>query len=91
MKNDFKMNWFKNNPFFNNYDEYNEFANEMKAAAQDGMLPICLKHEDPYDLTMNDFKNLSYVFEKDTGLNIEFQIITCRDCGRLHCHLIITE
>lgn len=83
--------WFDNNPFFPNKDGYDEFVKAMKKAARQNNLPICLGHDDPECLTVNDIKQLSLAFRRDTGLNLDCQLYTCQDCGRLHCNLIVDK
>ncbi len=86
-----KLKWFDNNPFFFNKEGYDAFVDAMITAAREKQLPICLKHDDPEVLTIGDIKQFSQVFMKDTGLNIECQLFTCKDCGKLHCALIVSE
>ena len=86
-----KMKWFVNNPFFANKDGYDEFVSAMTTAAQEDNLPICLQHHDPEELTMKDIRLFSQVFMQDTGLNVEFQMSTCNDCGNLHCFMIVDQ
>ena len=86
-----KLKWFDSNPFFSNKDGYDEFISAMTAAAQENNLPICLQHNDPERLAMKDIKQFSQVFMQDTGLNIEFQLSTCNDCGKLHCFMIVDQ
>ncbi len=86
-----RQNWYDSNPFFFNKEGYENFITGMKAAAEEGHLPVCLKHEEPECLTMDDIKQFSQQFMQDTGLQIEFHLFTCKDCGRLHCHMVIDE
>ena len=86
-----KLKWFDNNPFFLNKDEYGEFVEKTTEAARQNNLPICFGHNDPESLTPNDIKQLSLAFRRDTGLNLDCQFYTCKDCGRLHCSLIVDQ
>ena len=86
-----ELQWFDNNPFFLSKDGYDEFVKAMTEAARQNNLPLCFKHDNPEDLTFNDIKQLSLAFRQDTGLNIECQLYTCQDCGKLHCYLIVSS
>ena len=86
-----ELKWLDNNPFFSIKDEYDEFINAMITAAREKQLPICLEHDDPEGLTFEDIKQFFQMFLQDTGLNIECQLFTCKDCGKLHCALIVSE
>ena len=46
-----RLNWYDGSPFFFNKEGYENFITGMKAAAEEGHLPICLKHEEPEDLS----------------------------------------
>ena len=86
-----KHNWFTDNPFFANKDAYDGFAEAMLYAADEGELPLCLEHKDPENLTTEDIKRFSQRFKQDTGLSIEFRLMTCNHCDRLHCLIIVDE
>ena len=84
-------NWYDNNPFFENKHGYDEFVKAMMMAADCGNLPLALQHEEPEALTMDDIKSFSRQFKQDSGLDIEFRLMTCSHCNRLHCIMIVDE
>ena len=86
-----KPNWFTDNPFFVDKEAYDRFANTMMELASEGDLPCSLEHEEPESLTMQDIKKFSQRFKQDTGLSIEFSLMTCNHCDRLHCLIIVNE
>lgn len=86
-----KQNWFDNNPFFDNKEGYENFAKAMIAAAEEGHIPIILKHEKPEPMTSTDIKLFAQRFKRDTGLSVEFKFSICNHCDRLHCFLIIDQ
>ncbi len=83
--------WFIDNPFFVDKKAYEGFTEYMLTAADEGELPVCLEHDEPENLTMQDIKRFSQRFKQDTGLSIEFRLITCNHCDRLHCLIIVDE
>ena len=60
-----EQNWLDNNPFFTSKKSYDEFVAAMSVAAEEGNLPICLKHEEPESLSMQDIKRFSQRFKQD--------------------------
>ena len=86
-----RRNWFTDNPFFVNKDAYDGFVEAMLDAADEGELPKCFEHGEPENLTAQDFKWFSQKFKHDTGLSIEFRLMTCDHCDRLHCLMIVDE
>ena len=86
-----RLNWFDNNPFFNNKEGYDGFIEAMITAAEEGNLPLSLQHTEPENVTMYDIKQFSQRFKQDTGLYIEFKLVTCNHCDKLHCCMVIDE
>ncbi len=86
-----RQNWFTDNPFFVDKNAYDMFAEYMLSAADEGELPKCFDHQRPGKLTMQDIKRFSQKFKQDTGLSIEFRLMTCDNCDRLHCLIIVDE
>lgn len=86
-----RKNWFTDNPFFTDKEAYNGFTEYMLAVAEEGELPVCVEHDEPENLTMQDIKRFSQRFKQDTGLSIEFSLMTCNLCDRLHCLIIVDE
>ena len=86
-----RKNRYAANPFFETKDAYDNFAEAMLYAADDGELPMCLEHNNLENLTMQDIKQFSNQFKQDTGLSIEFRLMTCDHCDRLHCLIIVDE
>lgn len=86
-----RKNWFTNNPFFENKDAYDRFIAAMLTAAEEEELPKCYEHENPEKLAAQDIKRFSQKFKQDTGLSIEFRMMTCNHCDRLHCLIIVDE
>ncbi len=84
-------NWRNHNSFFGSKDDYDRFVKAMRIAAEEGNLSVCLEHEKPESLTTNDIKQFSRQFKHDTGLSIEFRLMTCNRCDRLHCLIIVDE
>ena len=78
-------------PFFETKDEYDAFVETMKTAAEEGKLPIAFQHSEPDMLSVQDIKQFSQKFMKDTGLHIEFRLFTCSHCERLHCVISVEE
>ena len=60
-------------------------------AADAGELPQVHEHIQPEILTIDGIKHFSRKFKQDTGLDIEFNFMTCNHCNRLHCFLIVDE
>ncbi len=83
--------WFTNNPFFGSKEAYDIFVEMMLESADAGELPKLLEHGEPESLTIQDIKILSQTFQQDTGLAIEFRLMTCEHCDRLHCLIIVDE
>ena len=86
-----KKDWYSDNPFFIGKDAYDRFAMEMLASADEGDLPNCFEYQEPENLTAQDFKLFAQRFQQDTGLSVEFRLITCSHCDRLHCLIIVNE
>ena len=86
-----RKDWYSDNPFFIDKDAYDRFAKEMLASADDGDLPNCFEHQEPENLTVQDFMLFAQRFQQDTGLSVEFRLITCSHCDRLHCLIIVDE
>ena len=86
-----RENWYAANPFFGNKDAYDSFAEEMLQSADEGELPMCFEHSEPETLTIQDIMTFSRMFQQDTGLAIEFRLMTCEHCDRLHCLIIVDE
>ena len=85
------QNWFDNNPFFHSKEDYDAFVEAMIAAAAEENLPIALQHDEPETITTDDIRTLSHRFKQDTGLYIEFKLLTCNHCDKLHCLIIVDE
>ena len=75
--------------FFDTAKDYDFFVEKMEEAAEENDLPLCLEHNSPMELTMNDIKEFSQTFKKDTGLDIHFQVYTCDNCNKLHFAMIV--
>ena len=86
-----RKDWYSDNPFFIGKDAYDRFAMEMLASADEGDLPNCFEYQEPENLTAQDFKLFAQRFQQDTGLSVEFRLITCSHCDRLHCLIIVDE
>ena len=90
-KNHNRKNRHDDNQFFENQLGYDEFVETMMMTADEGDLPKVFEHKEPEQLTMNGIKHFSQKFKRDTGLDIEFKLVTCDHCDRLHCLMIVDE
>lgn len=90
-KNHNRKNKHDDNQFFESKLGYDEFVETMMMAADEGDLPKVFEHKEPEQLTMNGIKRFSQKFKRDAGLDIEFKLVTCDHCDRLHCLMIVDE
>ena len=90
-KSDRCKNWYANNPFFENKLGYDGFTEAMMMVADNGDFPITLEVKEPESLSAKDIQLFSQHFKQDTGLNIEFHLLTCNHCDKLHCIMIVDE
>ena len=64
--------------------DYQAFKEAMLEAAEEDTLPVLLEMKETCNFTLNDFQDLFYEFNLDTGLEITGHFFVCEDCGKLH-------
>ena len=84
-----EWNWLYTNPFFYGTEEYESFKESLLKSEEENGLPIKLEYEPAEDLNMNDIKMFSQWVGQDTNLFVEFNLLTCDRCGRLHCYITL--
>ena len=77
------------NGFFECVEDYNRFMTMVRNAAFENALPLAFQHTTPNRVSLEDMAEFSKMFKSETGLDIEFKVFTCDDCGELHIVMII--
>ena len=83
--------WFDNNSMFSCIDEYNEFIEGIKYAAENNILPLTIQHKKPFSINTMDIIEFCERVKISSGLNTEFIFTTCDCCNELQCLIIIDK